>query len=229
MKKDEILEMSRKENAGKHDEREMAAFGTASRVGMLVGGILCAIGQILIDKTKLTPARILVFYVVAGVILGGTGLYEKLVEFAGAGATVPLTGFGHALAKGVEKAVAENIVDYVAMDIKNPPELYAKTVGLERLDMEAIERSKNFLLEGRVDYEFRTTVVKPLHDTASVQAMARWLEQLGDGQKIRRFFLQPFVDRDTVLFTGLSRPNDAQLSEFVGCLSAFSAHSAVRG
>ncbi len=70
-----------------------------------VGGAICLIGQVLIDKTKLTPARILVSYVVAGVILGGLGLYEPLVDFAGAGATVPLTGFGYALAKGVKKAV----------------------------------------------------------------------------------------------------------------------------
>lgn len=73
----------------------------------LVGGFLCAIAQIIIDKTKLTPARILVSYVVTGVILGGLGLYEPLVNFAGAGATVPLTGFGYALANGVRKAVEE--------------------------------------------------------------------------------------------------------------------------
>lgn len=73
----------------------------------IVGGILCVIGQIFIDKTKLTPARILVSYVVAGVFLQAFGWYEKLVEFAGAGATVPLTGFGYNLAKGVEKAVSE--------------------------------------------------------------------------------------------------------------------------
>lgn len=74
----------------------------------LVGGVLCVIGQILIDKTKLTPARILVSYVVAGVLLGGIGLYGPIVEFAGAGATVPLTGFGYNLAKGVKEAVAED-------------------------------------------------------------------------------------------------------------------------
>ena len=73
----------------------------------LVGGLLCLIGQLLIDKTKLTPARILVCYVVAGVILGALGLYEHLVDFAGAGATVPLTGFGNTLAKGVREAVQE--------------------------------------------------------------------------------------------------------------------------
>lgn len=70
-----------------------------------VGGVLCLIGQILIDKTKLTPARILVSYVVIGVLLGAIGIYKPLVEFAGAGATVPLTGFGYNLAKGVREAI----------------------------------------------------------------------------------------------------------------------------
>lgn len=73
----------------------------------LCGGVLCIIGQLLLDKTKLTPARILVSYVTVGVILGGIGVYPKLVDWAGAGATVPLTGFGNLLAKGVKKAVAE--------------------------------------------------------------------------------------------------------------------------
>ena len=73
----------------------------------LCGGLLCAVGQIIIDKTKLTPARILVGYVVAGVFLQAVGVYQYLVDWAGAGATVPLTGFGYSLAKGVEKAVAE--------------------------------------------------------------------------------------------------------------------------
>lgn len=74
----------------------------------LVGGAICMVGQILIDKTKLTPARILVCFVVLGVILGGAGVYEKLVDFAGAGATVPLTGFGYNLSKGVREAVSED-------------------------------------------------------------------------------------------------------------------------
>ena len=74
----------------------------------LCGGILCAIGQILIDQTQLTPARILTGYVVAGVLLSALGLYEPIVNWGGAGATVPLTGFGHALAKGVREAVAKD-------------------------------------------------------------------------------------------------------------------------
>ena len=74
----------------------------------LVGGALCLIGQLLIDKTKLSPARILVGYVVCGVLLGAVGVYQPLVDFAGAGASVPLTGFGYTLAKGVKKAVTED-------------------------------------------------------------------------------------------------------------------------
>lgn len=74
----------------------------------IVGGLICVIGQILIDKTKLTPARILVLFVTTGVILGGLGIYKHLVDFAGSGATVPLTGFGYNLAKGTIKAINEN-------------------------------------------------------------------------------------------------------------------------
>lgn len=77
----------------------------------VVGGLICIIGQILIDKTKLTPARILVAFVTAGVILGGIGIYQKLVDFAGCGATVPLTGFGNLLAKGaIEKTKADGFI-----------------------------------------------------------------------------------------------------------------------
>ena len=77
-------------------------------LAFIIGGIFCAIGQILIDYTKLTPARILVAYVVCGVILNAMGFYQKIVDFAGAGATVPLTGFGNLLAKGVKKAIDED-------------------------------------------------------------------------------------------------------------------------
>lgn len=73
----------------------------------LCGGIICAIGQIIIDKTQLTPARILTGYVVVGVLLSAIGLYQPIADWGGAGATVPLTGFGHALAKGVKKAIGE--------------------------------------------------------------------------------------------------------------------------
>ena len=73
----------------------------------VIGGLICVVAQILLDRTKLTPARILVSYVVAGVILGGLGLYAPLVDLAGAGATVPLTGFGYNISKGIREAVDE--------------------------------------------------------------------------------------------------------------------------
>ena len=78
----------------------------------VIGGLICVIGQILIDKTKLTPARILVIFVTSGVVLGGIGIYEKLVEFAGAGATVPLSGFGYSLAKGVMQEISNTGLMY---------------------------------------------------------------------------------------------------------------------
>ncbi len=74
----------------------------------IVGGLICTIGQILIDKTKLTPARIMVIFVVSGVVLTAIGIYEPIVKFAGCGATTPIVGFGYSLAKGVEKAVSES-------------------------------------------------------------------------------------------------------------------------
>lgn len=74
----------------------------------LVGGVICGIGQLLIDYTKLTPARILTGYVVAGVLISAVGLYKPIVDFAGAGATVPLTGFGHTLAEGIRRAIEED-------------------------------------------------------------------------------------------------------------------------
>ena len=74
----------------------------------LIGGMFCLVGQLIIDKTKITPARILVGYVVVGVILGAIGVYEPVAEFAGAGATVPLTGFGYTLSKGVREAVEQD-------------------------------------------------------------------------------------------------------------------------
>lgn len=77
-------------------------------IAFLVGGAICVIGQIFVDKTKLTPARILVGYVVVGVILGAIGVYKPFVDFAGAGASVPLSGFGNILAKGVRDAIDEN-------------------------------------------------------------------------------------------------------------------------
>lgn len=91
----------------KHTEVVSMEIVTNCAVAFVVGGFICLIGQVLIDFTKLTPARILVAYVVGGVLLTAIGVYEPLVEYAGAGATVPLTGFGYSIATGVKEAIAE--------------------------------------------------------------------------------------------------------------------------
>ncbi len=128
----------------------------------------------------------------------------------------------------LETLVEKGLLDYVAMDIKNGPEAYARTVGI-RPNMEKLQRSMRFLLTGKVDYEFRTTVVKPLHDVQSVGAMAQWVKDLVPGVKAKRFFLQLFTDRDTVPFAQLSAPEDAEIQVFQELLSACADAVAVRG
>ena len=128
----------------------------------------------------------------------------------------------------LKELVSLELLDYVAMDIKNAPDLYEQTAGAAvRLDK--VEESIRYLMEDHVDYEFRTTVVTQLHDTEAIHRMGKWVTSLAPGKKVKRWFVQPFVDRNTVLFAGLTRPNDAQLSEFVGILNRFSAHSSIRG
>ena len=128
----------------------------------------------------------------------------------------------------LKELVSQNLLDYVAMDIKNSPDLYGQTAGAA-VQLEKMEESIRYLLEDHVDYEFRTTVVEQLHNEASVYRMGQWVVSCGNGKKAKRWFLQPFVDRDTVLFTGLSRPNDEKMSEFAAVLSSFSLHSSIRG
>lgn len=122
----------------------------------------------------------------------------------------------------VLKALVERkLVDYVAMDVKNSPVMYAQTVGLERMNLDAIEESLRFLIGGSVDYELRTTLVRPFHDEASIQDMGVWLGSLVPGKKPGRLFLQSFVDRDTVLFTGLSAPESEATQHFAKILAPF--------
>lgn len=125
--------------------------------------------------------------------------------------------------------VAESLVDYVAMDIKNAPSRYAETCGVWKVDLEAIEESAAFLMSGAVESEFRTTVVSPLHDVASIEEMGRWLHNIAGGKPVKKLFLQPFVDRDTVVFSGLSTPDSAQMAEFVELLKPFVLEINVRG
>lgn len=155
------------------------------------------------------------------------GLADLLEEIKKMGYLVKLDTNG-SRPEILKDLVSRGLLDYVAMDIKNAPHRYGQTAGVT-VQMEQIEESIRFLLEDRVDYELRTTVVEQLHDCDAMERMGQWVSSLAAGRMVKRWFVQPFVDRDTVLFTGLSRPNDAQLSEFAGVLSRFSALSEIRG
>ena len=115
------------------------------------------------------------------------------------------------------------LVDYVAMDVKNSPERYPETVGVPGLDLTPVRDSVAWLLEGHVEYEFRTTAVRQLHDAASFQAIGRWL------QGARRYYIQNFVDRDTVLRAGLSGFEKAELEAFASLVRPFVERVEVRG
>ncbi len=125
--------------------------------------------------------------------------------------------------------IAEGLVDYVAMDIKNDPKNYGPTVGLADPDLEKIEESIRILLEETVDYEFRTTVCLPLHNENSIASMGQWLLKISGGKQAKRLFLQSFVDRDTVPVAGLSAPEEDQLAIFAGLLASCAEAVTLRG
>ena len=156
------------------------------------------------------------------------GLKELMADIKALGFSVKLDTNGSRPA--VLKALVEaGLVDYVAMDIKNGPSRYAETCGLPKVDLAAIEESAAFLMSGAVDSEFRTTVVDPLHDEGSILEMGRWLHKIAGDKPVKKIFLQPFVDRDTVVFSGLSAPNPAQMAAFVELLKPFALEINVRG
>ena len=128
----------------------------------------------------------------------------------------------------VRELAAKNLVDYIAMDVKNSPAMYAQTVGLEKIDLAPIEESLRFLIGGNVDYELRTTLVSQLHNGASIQDMGQWLGSLVTGLKPKKLFLQSFVDRDTVLFAGLTPPESETTAEFAKILAPFAGTVTIR-
>ena len=125
--------------------------------------------------------------------------------------------------------VEEGLVDYVAMDVKNSPGRYAETAGLDQISLANLEESLRFLLEDHVDYELRTTVVAQLHNEASIGKMAQWLFHLVPGKKAKKLFLQPFVDRDTVPFQGLSAPERSDLEAWLDLLAPCAEQVGLRG
>ena len=117
----------------------------------------------------------------------------------------------------------EGLADYVAMDIKNSPQKYARTAGLAELDLTPIRRSVELLTEGSVDYEFRTTVVDELHEADDFEAIGAWIAGA------RRWFMQPFTDRDTVPYGGLHAPSAEKMGAWLGIMRRYVPDSRIRG
>ena len=129
----------------------------------------------------------------------------------------------------IKQLVTEGLVDYVAMDIKNCPRLYGQTAGVPKLHLDGIEESIRFLLSGAVDYEFRTTVVAEFHSEESFAEIGTWLQTLSPDRKAQRFFLQCYVDRDSVLSDGLHAPEKAHLEAYARILAPFAESVQLRG
>lgn len=131
--------------------------------------------------------------------------------------------------KVLKQLVEAQLVDYVAMDVKNCPDRYAATVGLSCAPLEDLEESLRFLMKSGVDYELRTTVVREFHDKDAILAMGKWIYGLNDSQKIPKLFLQPFVQRASVLDQTLTPPETTEITHFVELLSTFAQVVSVRG
>ena len=162
---------------------------------------------------------------------GEPTLYKDLPEFLRRikemGFLVKLDSNGYRPDK-VKALVEAGLVDYIAMDVKNSPAMYAQTVGLEKVDLDTLEETLRFLIDGELDYELRTTLVEQLHTAASIQDMGAWLGGLVPGKRPKKLFLQSFVDRDTVLFSGLSAPEKETTETFAKILMPFADSVTVR-
>ncbi len=162
---------------------------------------------------------------------GEPTLYNKLPDFL---AGIKELGFAVKLDTNgsrpeiLRELVQKGLVDYVAVDAKNAPARYARTVGKENFPLSPVEESIRFLMEGAVDYELRTTLVTPLHDETSVVEMGKWLASLVPGRLPKRLFLQRFTDRDTVVFAGLSAPEEDVAARWAELLKPYAQQVTVR-
>lgn len=129
----------------------------------------------------------------------------------------------------LRRLMDEALVDYVAMDVKNSPARYAETTGCPGLQLAPVEESLRLLLSGGTDYELRTTVAQELHDEKSIQDMGAWVQSLGGGTRVKRFFVQPYADRESVLSGGLHTPEMQQLEGFAAILRTVAEEVAIRG
>ncbi len=159
---------------------------------------------------------------------GQPGLPELIGKIKALGFAVKLDTNG-TNPKMLTDLVEAGLVDYVAVDVKNSPEKYAETVGLPSLKLDKIAESLAFLISSEVDYEFRTTLVAQFHTEKDVEAIGQWLTSLVPGKKPKKLFLQSFVDRDSVVFSGLSAPSAEQIATFAEILTPYVETVAVRG
>ena len=162
---------------------------------------------------------------------GEPTLYKNLPEFMARikemGFLVKLDTNGYR-PEVMKDLVSRGLVDYIAMDVKNSPAMYARTVGLEAMDLASVEESLRFLIDGNVDYELRTTLVAQLHNEASIQNMGAWLGGLVPGKRPKRLFLQRFVDRDSGLFGIVSGPDSVVTQTFARFLEPFAVSVTIR-
>ena len=131
--------------------------------------------------------------------------------------------------KMLKEMVEAGLLDYVAMDIKNSPANYPETAGMDARLLPKVEESIAYLMSGKVDYEFRTTVVEELHGEDAIQDMGQWLLNIGNGQKPEKWFLQCYTDRDSVLFSGLSAPTADTMRQYAQILTPFAEVVSLRG
>ena len=129
----------------------------------------------------------------------------------------------------LSRLLDHGLVDYVAMDVKNSPNRYGETCGMDSMDLSTIEESLRLLMGGSIPYELRTTVCAQLHDAASMQSMGEWLAGIAKGRPIPALYIQPFVDRDSVLTRGLCAPDESTLQEFMTILRPYCQHMSLRG
>lgn len=156
------------------------------------------------------------------------GLKEMLRRIKALGFAVKLDTNG-SRPEVLKTLVEKGLVDHVAMDVKNSPLQYAETTGIPGLSLDRVEESLRFLMTDAVSYELRTTVVEPLHGEASILEMGQWLQTLVPGKKARVLYLQEFVDRDTVIFSGLSAPSEEKMARFQEVLAPFVELVKIRG
>ena len=129
----------------------------------------------------------------------------------------------------LQSLVEAGLVDYVAMDVKNGPSHYGSTVGHPSLDLNRITQSLQYLIEGNVDYELRTTVIEEFHSNTSILEMGQWLSSLAAPKKPAKLFLQCFTDRESVLLSGLHAPQKKTLEKYVEILTPYVGEIALRG